>query len=338
MNMINVMIDPAWLPPVFIGLMGLSVLVYAILDGYDLGVGILLHPQQESHRDIMIASIGPFWDANETWLVLAIGLMLIAFPDAYNLVLRELYLAATFMLMGLILRGVAFDFRAKVALERKGLWDNIFRLGSLLVALCQGYMLGQYVSGFDDSWQSLAFSLLSAFGVASAYAYIGACWLVMKTENDLQVYAARLGRKAGWMMAVGVLAVCAVNPVVNDSVYQRWFSSIYGLLMLFIPAVSACLFVLVDQVLKRIALHGDHGSAIPFFAVIFIFLICFMGIAYSFYPYIIPSVLTIDEAIAAPEALSFIFWGAIIVVPIILIYTAYSYRVFWGKATDLKYY
>lgn len=338
MNIENVMVDPAWLPPVFIGLMGLSVLVYAILDGYDLGVGILLHPSEEAHRDTMIASIGPFWDANETWLVLAIGLMLIAFPDAYNLLLRELYLPATFMLLSLIVRGVAFDFRAKVAMEKKQTWDNLFRLGSLSVALCQGYMLGQYVCGFDASGPSLTFSILSALGVAAAYSCIGACWLVMKTEGELQLYAARLGRKAMWFMAAGVAAVSIINPWMNEQVYLRWFSSIYGSLMLLIPFVCIALFILLERMLKHMANGEKTFSALPFLAIIMIFISCFLCIVFSFYPDIIPGVLTITEAVAAPEALYFIFWGAIVVVPIILIYTAYSYWVFWGKATDLKYY
>ncbi|MCV6627029.1 MAG: cytochrome d ubiquinol oxidase subunit II [Cellvibrionaceae bacterium] len=330
--------DPAYLGPIFIGLMALSVLIYAVLDGYDLGVGIALHRHQEAMRDIQIASIGPFWDANETWLVMAIGLMLIAFPEAYNTLLQEMYLPATLMLGGLILRGVAFDFRAKVALDNKPRWDHIFRIGSLTVALSQGYMLGQYVCGFASDWPSQAFSLLSALGVAAAYTYIGACWLVMKTEAELQIYSARLARRASLFMAAGVIGVCVFNPWLNPEVYQRWFSFPNNILLWVIPAASAALFLVADRVLKRIPSRDDFACWLPFAIAVLLFINCFGGIVISFYPDVIPGRLSLHEAVAAAESLSFTFWGAAIVVPVILAYTAFSYRVFWGKATELKYY
>ncbi|MCV6620460.1 MAG: cytochrome d ubiquinol oxidase subunit II [Cellvibrionaceae bacterium] len=338
MNLLGVLIDPNYLGPIFIGLMALAVLVYAILDGYDLGVGIVLHRQDEAMRDTQIASIGPFWDANETWLVLAIGLMLIAFPEAYNILLQELYVPATIMLGGLILRGVAFDFRAKVAMENKNLWDHIFRAGSLIVALSQGYMLGQYICGFSDDSLTIVFSLLSAFGVAAAYSYIGSCWLVMKTEGELQKYSAKAARLSGLLMALGIASVCIVNPWINPEVYDRWFSFPNNLLLWVIPIISAAIFLFADQVLKRVPAENDYGCWIPFVLAVVLFLNCFQGIVVSFYPDVIPGRLSLYDAVAAPEALGFIFWGAVIVVPVILAYTAYSYRVFWGKATALRYF
>src|SRR5690606_3562053 len=150
-----------WLPVIFIALMGLALLLYAVLDGYDLGVGILLPSDAEPQRDIMIASSGPFWDANETWLVLGVGILLIAFPSAHNVILFHLYLPVTFMLGGLILRGVAFDFRAKAPPHDKRLWDHAFKGGSLLATLSQGYMLGLFVMGFEQSFIAYAFAALS---------------------------------------------------------------------------------------------------------------------------------------------------------------------------------
>ncbi|MEO0912682.1 MAG: cytochrome d ubiquinol oxidase subunit II, partial [Pseudomonadota bacterium] len=166
-----------WLPMAFAGLMGLSILIYVVLDGFDLGVGILSLRATEEERDIMIGSIGPFWDANETWLVMAVGLLLVAFPAAHGQILTALYLPTTLMLIGLILRGVAFEFRAKAedpADKRR--WDRLFFTGSLTAALSQGWMLGRYVLGFDAAPAALGFALLSALGVAVAYAFIGACW------------------------------------------------------------------------------------------------------------------------------------------------------------------
>ncbi|WP_299595434.1 cytochrome d ubiquinol oxidase subunit II [uncultured Microbulbifer sp.] len=328
-----------WLPVIFIGLMGLAVLAYAILDGYDLGVGILLPmgEQDEAQRDTMIASIGPFWDANETWLVLAIGLLLIAFPAAHSLILMQLYIPVAIMLVGLIMRGVAFDFRAKAAVDHKLAWDRTFKAGSLITTLTQGYMLGQYVMGFDQSVPSLLFCAISALGVTAAYSYIGSAWLVLKTEQDLQVRAVRWTRVTGRATLVGVIAVCAINPLVNPGVFDRWFTFPLVMFVLLIPALCFLGFVCNDLLLARMPKAADRHSAIPFFIVVAIFTLCFSGLGFSFFPEIVPGEMTIWEAASARESLRFILVGAVIVIPVILLYTVFSYRVFHGKATDLHY-
>ncbi|WP_237067112.1 cytochrome d ubiquinol oxidase subunit II [Microbulbifer guangxiensis] len=328
-----------WLPVIFIGIMGLAVLIYAVLDGYDLGVGILLPMQDEDElqRDTMIASIGPFWDANETWLVLAIGILLIAFPAALSQIMLSLYIPVAIMLIGLILRGVAFDFRAKAAVDHKLTWDRVFKGGSLLTTLSQGYMLGQYVMGFESGWQAQMFSLLSALGVTAAYSYIGAAWLVMKTESDLQKRAVQWTRKAGRATLLGVLAVSLINPLVNPGVFDRWFTYPLVMFVLLIPTLTFAGFVVNDRLLKRLPKENDRHCRVPFFLTVGIFLLCFSGLAFSFFPDIIPGELDIWAAASAPESLKFILVGAVIVVPLILAYTAFSYYVFWGKATELKY-
>ena len=331
------MIEANTLPTIFILLMSLAILVYAILDGYDLGVGILLPGDVESQRNTMIASIGPFWDANETWLVLAIGILLIAFPAAHNIVLRELYLPTTFMLTGLILRGVAFDFRAKAITLHKSRWDAAFKIGSALAALSQGYMLGAYVMGFDSSPMAVVFSCLSAFGVAAAYSYIGGAWLVMKTEGELQIRAARWTRYAGWLAMLGITAICIIHPLLNENLMDKWFGMPQVLLLFPMPVIIGACFLVSDLYLKRMPHANDLGCWIPFTAAVSIFFLCFIGLAYSFYPYVVPNQLTIWEAASAPESLAFILVGVVIVIPVILAYTIFSYRVFWGKATELKY-
>lgn len=332
------MFSPETLAVIFVGLMGLSILLYAILDGYDLGVGILLPLENQQQSDDMIASIGPFWDANETWLVLAVGVLLIAFPSAHSFILKELYIPVAVLLIALILRGVAFDFRIKAAFSHRPTWDKAFKIGSLLAALSQGYMLGMYIMGFEHSWQSTAFSLLSAVGVAAAYSYIGACWLVMKSEGELQKKATVWARKAGRFSLLGVVAVSAVNPFINPSVFERWFSLPNMILLLPMPAFCFVLFLIVDRLLKRMPFKDDVSCWIPFVGAIMIFFLCFNGLAFSFFPDIVPGKITIWEAAAAPESLSFILWGAMVVIPCILAYTCYSYRVFWGKTKELKYY
>ena len=328
-----------WLPLAFILLTGLAVLIYAVLDGYDLGVGILLpiHDDNTEHSNRMIASIGPFWDANETWLVLAIGLLLIAFPQAYSMLLGELYLPATIMLVGLILRGVSFDFRAKAVTSHQLWWDRGFKYGSVLTSMSQGYMLGQYVMGFSMTPEAILFSMLSALGVTAAYAFIGSAWLVMKTESDLQVRAAKWARRSAWLAALGIFSVAIVNPMVSDLVRNKWFAFPQFFVLAPIPMVCVTLFLINDYYLKNVPHQRDIGCWIPFLSAVIIFVMCFQALAYSFYPYVIPGSLTIWEAASANVSLQFMFYGAVIVVPAILAYTFFSYRVFWGKASHLRY-
>jgi cytochrome d ubiquinol oxidase subunit II len=326
-----------WLPVIFIGLMGLAFLIYAMLDGYDLGVGILL-TQSDAERDVMISSIGPFWDANETWLVLGVGLLLIAFPSAHGFILYQVYLPVTLMLAGLILRGVAFDFRAKAIPDHKTLWDIIFKIGSLLATLSQGYMLGMFVMGFEDSVAAFLFALLSAVCVTAGYSFIGAAWLVMKTEGSLQERAVRWTRISGVLTALGIIAVSIVNPLISDRVFDKWFAGFPNMLWLGIPLACGLIFLLVNRYLNRLPNANDTGSWIPFVSIMVIFTLSFVGLGYSFFPYIIPGEMTIWEAASAPKALWFILYGVIIVLPTNIAYTLFSYRIFWGKATELRYY
>ena len=324
-------------PTIFIALMGLAVLVYALLDGYDLGVGILLPADSQPQRDLMIASIGPFWDANETWLVLAVGLLLIAFPDAHSLVLKELYLPTAFMLIGLILRGVAFDFRVKAAMASKAQWDMVFRLGSWITALTQGYMLGRYVMGFEPGLAAQGFSVLSALGVTAAYSMIGAAWLIWKTENQLQQRAVIWAKRCVWISLAGIVAVSVVNPLVNPSVFARWFTFPLVMFVLLIPILCLALFGALLILLPKLPMRDDRFSWLPMLLVAGIFLLNFIGLAFSFYPEIVPGHMTIWEASADPSALSFVLVGALIVVPFIIVYTLIAYYVFRGKSSDLSY-
>ena len=327
-----------WLPIIFIGLMGLAFFVYAILDGYDLGVGILLPNDSEAQRDAMIASIGPFWDANETWLVLGIGILLIAFPLAHSQILFHLYIPITIMLAGLILRGVAFDFRAKSPEDHKKLWDMTFKAGSLLATLSQGFMLGLYVMEFEQTFIAYAFAALSAICVTAGYTFIGAAWLVLKTEGELQKRAAWWARLCCWLMGLGLVAVSIVNPFVSDLIFNKWFGNPLVMILWVIPFFCFVLLFAVDRYLKHFPYANDMGCWIPFACATMIFLLSFIGLAYSFYPYVVPNQLDIWEAASAPESLKFILVGAVIVLPTIILYTIFSYRVFRGKATQLKYY
>jgi cytochrome d ubiquinol oxidase subunit II len=332
------MISDANLAVIFVGLLSFSVLAYAILDGFDLGVGMLLPMDSADQRDQMIASIGPFWDANETWLVLAIGILLIAFPKAHSLILQTLYLPSTFMLIGLILRGVAFDFRAKVAQGKKIHWDYAFKTGSYLASFMQGYMLGIYVMGLETHFYAQCFAVLSGIGVTCAYTFIGACWLLMKTDDALQQNAKTWATFYLNAFAIGVVAVSIVNLTIHQRVFDFWTSSPYAFVLGIIPVVVFALILICKLVLPKLLQSHSDGIWLPFVIAVALFWFCFAGLAVSYYPFVIPDKLTIWETASAPESLRFILIGALIVIPCIFAYTLFSYRIFWGKASKLEYY
>ncbi len=326
-----------WLPVIFAGLMGLSILIYVILDGYDLGVGLLFAGAGDAEKDRMIASIGPFWDANETWLVLAVGLLLVAFPLAHGTILTALYLPVAVMLVGLILRGVAFEFRAKVGPQHKPIWNRAFFAGSAMTALSQGYMLGFYIMGLERSLETFAFALLTAVCLAAGYAFIGACWLILKTEGALQRRAVRWARAALWLTALGMLAVSVATPLVSERIFDKWFEFPKIVLLAPLPLVTALLFIGLEIALRHLPAAEDKWCWLPFAGAVGIFGLGFNGLAYSFYPYVVPEQLTIWEAASAPESLMIILVGTLFVIPVILGYSAFAYRVFRGKATELRY-
>ncbi|KKO50210.1 cytochrome BD ubiquinol oxidase subunit II [Arsukibacterium sp. MJ3] len=323
---------------IFGSLTAFSILLYAILDGYDLGVGITLPMHNEPWRDTAIASIGPFWDANETWLVLAVGLLLVAFPKAHSAILHVLYLPAALLLIGLILRGVAFDFRAKVKANRKARWDYTFKAGSLLATFSQGFMLGIYVMGLQYNTGSIIFACFSGLCVTAAYAMIGNAWLIGKTSGELQLHAIKQCKIAGVLTLSGILAVSAINPLVNANVFQVWTEPPMAYVFAAIPLLCFAMFVIGYLALKRLPLPKDHGAWLPFFICNIIFICSFLGLALSFYPFIVPNQLTLYQAASSRESLLIIFWGAVVVIPVIAAYTAVAYYAFRGKADNLKYY
>lgn len=326
-----------WLPVVFAGLMALAMLIYVVLDGYDLGVGVLLNGGNDNEKDMMIASIGPFWDANETWLVLGVGILLIAFPMAHGVILSSLYLPVAAMLIGLTLRGVAFDFRVKAREPHKPLWNGAFFGGSLLASLAQGFMLGHYISGFEQSYAAYGFSALIGISLVAGYTLLGATWLIMKSEHELQEKAVRWARNALWLTALGIAAVSIATPLVSTRVFDKWFSFPQFLLLSQIPAVTVALVLACHFRLRKLATAIDDKAWVPFALAVSIFLLAFAGLAYSLFPYLIIDEVTIWDAASATNSLQFVLWGVIITLPAILGYTVFAYRVFWGKTRELSY-
>jgi cytochrome bd ubiquinol oxidase subunit II len=330
-----------WLPVVFMALMGIALLLYVVLDGYDLGVGILLPGGSDDEKDVMVGAIGPFWDANETWLVLGIGILLTAFPLAHGIVLSSLYLPVVLMLIGLMLRGVAFDFRVKVHAAHKPLWNWLFWAGSVTTATAQGWMLGSYITGFSTSVSARGFALLTALCVPAAYALLGAGWLLIKTTGALQAKAVHWARRAWWGALAGFLAVSVVSPLVSDRIFHKWFSLPYVVLLLPLPIVTMSLLLIAARALRRLPVRlaqgNDYGAWVPFGCTVGVIVLGFYGLSYSLFPYLVVDRITIWEAASAPESLMVILVGALVVLPAILGYTIYVYRVFRGKAQPLTY-
>ena len=324
------------LPVIFMALMGLSLLIYVVLDGYDLGVGMLSAAVREGDRDRMIASIGPFWDANETWLVLAVGLLLIAFPKAQGVVLTALYALVALMLLGLILRGAAFDFRAKGNPAHKRGWDCAFAAGSALASLTQGWMLGRYVTGFDDRAGALVFAGGIALALTACYVLLGAGWLLIKTEGELQRRAAVWAKRAWPAVVAGLALVSIASPWMSATVRARWFDMPGIIALAPLPLMALLALAALRGLLNSHRVLGKLCWA-PLALMGVVLTLSFFGLSYSLYPFVVIDRITLWQAAAADESLRFLLIGAVLTMPVILAYSLFSYSVFKGKATALAY-
>ena len=325
------------LPVIFAILMGVAVLFYVVLDGYDLGVGMLMPAADAREQNVMVSSIGPFWDANETWLVLGVGLLLVAFPAAHGVVLTALYLPVVAMLIGLMLRGVAFEFRMKAEGWHRELWNWLFWFGSFLAAFAQGLMLGSYITGFEPGFGYFLFSLIVAGSVCGGYVLLGATWLVWRTEGALRRKATGWARWGLLWVALGVALVSLATPLASETVRDKWFDFPRTLGLMLLPLASAAAWLWVWRTSGRIR----HGETIPdwtpFAGTVAIYVLAFSGLAYSLFPYVVMDRITIWDAAAHPSALKVVLIGALIVLPFIIGYTLFSYHVFRGKATGKLY-
>jgi cytochrome d ubiquinol oxidase subunit II len=331
------------LPLIWAGLLAFAIIAYVVLDGFDLGVGILfLVEHDEEDRDVMMNTVAPVWDGNETWLVLGGGGLFAVFPLAYAVVMPALYAAIIGMLLALVLRGVAFEFRFK-ARTRGGrrLWSLAFTAGSLIAAICQGLALGGLVQGIHIANRAYAggwwdwvtgFTILCGFAVAAGYALLGATWLIWRTDGALQARCRRHARALG----VGVLSLIIVvslwTPMLNPRFTARWFAWPEIALTSPVPILVALLAWMFWHGLSR------RHDATPFFAVLGWFVLCYVGLGISLFPYIVPPDLTIWQAAAPPASQGFLLVGAAVLVPIILAYTGYAYWVFRGKVRPGMHY
>jgi cytochrome d ubiquinol oxidase subunit II len=323
----------ALLADIWFFIIGLILILYVVLDGFDLGVGILsLLAGDEQRRSLMMASLGSVWDANETWLVLLGGALFGAFPGSYSILLHALYLPVLLILGGLILRGVALEFREHA--RHKLPWNLAFGSGSLLAATSQGWALGALIQGIPVAAGKFAgsvsnwltpFSMLVAVGVVCGYTLLGATYLIIKTEGDIQRRCARWARLSAWLMMTVAVAVTLWTPWLNSQVARKWFQTPPYLALL--PTLAGVAFVMLLRALRR----GREQP--PFFWSIGIFLASFVGLAISFYPYILPPQILVEESAASSSTLVFMLAGIGMLLPVMLIYNGYQYLVFRGKVS-----
>ena len=316
---------------IFMVLMGAAVLAYVVLDGYDLGVGMLMPAATAQQQSVMVSAIGPFWDANETWLVLGIGILLVAFPEAHGIILGALYLPVVAMLIGLMLRGVAFELRMKALGLHRELWNWLFWAGSFLASFCQGVMLGRYVTGFESGFFYGVFAVLVGASVCGGYVLLGATWLIAKAEGELQAKAVAWARWGLIWVALGVALVSVATPLVSETVRAKWFEFPRILAVIPLPIACAACWLGIWHALRRIG-SGRAGEWRPFAGAVAIFVLSFVGLAYSLFPFVVIDRLTIWDAAAHPSALVVVLAGTVIVLPFIIAYTLIAYRVFRGKA------
>ncbi len=319
----------------WLGLVGLVVILYVILDGFILGVAILFpSADDERERDTMMNSISPVWDANQTWIVFGGGALFATFPMIYTVLFSALYIPLLTFLFGLIFRGVAFEFRANASPDRKAIWNRAFFGGSLVAAFAQGLTLGAYISGVKVSGGSFAggafdwlnpFSVMVGLALIAGYILLGSTYLVIKTTGAIQERAYRQAFKSALVVAGFMVLVSIWTPLHDPSILARWFSTPRIYFVWVFPLMGLVSFFLLIRSLKQ------RREIMPFISSLLLFISAYIGLQAGIYPYAIPPSVTIYDAAAQRETLIFTLWGVCIVLPVVLGYTVYSYWVFRGK-------
>lgn len=322
-----------FLANVWFGLLGLMLALYVVLDGFTLGVGILsLFARDRKRLELMMTSLGSVWDANETWLVVFGGALFGAFPVGYGVVLHGLYIPVMIIIFALLFRGIAFEYRVEG--RNKRAWYLSFGIGSTVVAAAQGFALGALLKGIPvvnnafagGVWHWLSpFTALTAFGVVSGYALLGASWLVLKTEGALQDWSRRWAKVCGWLTVLAGVGVSLWTPINLGYVSTRWFNWPNALYLAPLPIAAAAAFFMLLRSLKK------HYEIAPFLWSVTIFVMSFFGLLASTYPYLIPPSISVYDASSSGMTLAFMLTGIGPLIPIMIVYNAYQYLVFRGK-------
>jgi cytochrome d ubiquinol oxidase subunit II len=329
------------LVPVWTVILAVAVFMYVLLDGFDLGIGLLFPmAKDDDARTLMMSSVAPIWDGNETWLVMGGVALLAVFPLAFAIIIPALYFPLLLMLLGLIFRGVAFEFRLKETRHRRW-WNLAFFGGSTIATFFQGVVLGMYIGGFTVTGRAFSgtsfdwlrpFPLATGVGLLFGYAMLGATWLVMKTEGPLQAWA----RGRATLALYGVLAfigtVSVWTPLVHRQIAERWFSLPNLFYLAIVPVITAAIAWITWRALRR-----GHDY-IPFIGAMGLFAMCYLGLGISLFPYVVPYTITLWDAAAVPSTQAFLLIGTLFLLPIIFMYIGWSYYVFRGKVrADVGY-
>jgi cytochrome bd ubiquinol oxidase subunit II len=332
---------------IWILIIGFGLMMYVVMDGFDLGIGILFpFVPHTADRDMMVNTVAPVWDGNETWLVLGGAGLLAAFPFAYSVLLSALYIPLVLMLMGLICRGVGFEFRFKANELHRPFWDIAFAGGSYLAAFCQGAALGAFINGFvvtGPSYEGGAldwlspFSVFTGLGVIVAYALLGSTWLTMKTEGALQGRMIAYARRIVPVLLIGIGIVSIWTPLAHSAIARRWFA--LPDIFYFLP-VPILVLATTWQLLRLLTggAQGNVPGAGPFLLALFLLFLGYSGLAISLWPNIIPPGVSFRDAAAPAQSQGFALVGALMIIPIILTYTGWAYYVFRGKVTGSEGY
>jgi cytochrome d ubiquinol oxidase subunit II len=329
------------LVPIWTAILAIAVFFYVALDGFDLGVGMLYNfaPDRRA-RGLVMNSIAPIWDGNETWLILGSVGLLAAFPVAFAIIIPAVYFPILLMLLALIFRGLAFEFRYRDA-EHRTFWDHGFAVGSALAAFAQGVVLGAFIQGFQVEGRQFAggsfdcftpFSIFTGIALMFGYALLGAGWLVIKTEGPLQDWARGLGRYCLIGVTLAVAVVSLWTPFIDPNIAARWFSWPNIGFLAPVPLLTAALAWYAWRSLN------DQSEYAPFLAALGLFVMSYLGIAISLWPMIVPGHFTLDQAAASQSTQAFLLIGTLVLLPVILLYTSWSYWVFRGKVRgDIGY-
>ncbi len=325
------------LPLIWYALIATAIFLYILLDGFDLGVGILFpFAPTDQCRNRMINSIAPFWDGNETWLVLGGGGLFAAFPLAYAILMPAFYIPIILMLLGLVFRGVAFEFRFKAEGHSRRIWDYAFHFGSLTATFMQGAVLGTFVHGVAVEGRSFsggaldwlnAFSLMTGMALVTGYALLGATWVILKTDGNTQAWARKCAHYVMFFVALFMGLVSLTMPLMNSAIKELWFSLPNFYFLQPMPILSVVFFVMLWRDLRT---DRDYR---PFFLTLGIFLMNYIGIGISTWPWLVPFKVSLWDAAAAPESQSLLLLGTVFMLPCVLAYTGYCYWVFRGKAS-----
>jgi cytochrome bd ubiquinol oxidase subunit II len=333
--------QPLDLLPIWVTILALGVFFYVALDGFDLGVGMLYNfaPDRDA-RNLVMNSIAPIWDGNETWLILGSVGLLAAFPVAFAIIIPAVYFPILLMLLALIFRGLAFEFRYRDA-EHRTFWDHGFAAGSALAAFAQGVVLGAFIQGFHVQGREFVggsfdcftpFSIFTGIALMFGYALLGSGWLIIKLQGALQDWARMLGRRCLIGTVIGIGVVSLWTPYVDAHIAARWFSWPNIAFLAPVPLITAALILYAWRSLNE---PSDYG---PFFAALGLFVMSYIGIAISLWPMIVPGHFTLREAASSPSTQAFLLIGTLFLLPVILVYTAWSYWVFRGKVrSDIGY-